>query len=274
MFFFAPSTPQTDEVNLVDIDRDGVTEFLNRGHHLNPVILFDAKGRVRWKYDLFMKNDAAAGDMNGDGRPEIVVGFGGGEGVHLLDSSGKRIWQKEDGNVWRVEMLDTNDDGKMEIVHSNAGGELTARDFSGKTLWVRNHDVYVGHFSLTRWADDAYPRHILALDDGAIHLFDRQGNPTTRLEASGVERLGDAFGTTVRFSGREAFYATIIAYPLWDRSLFFIHGLKGQLLFKEVIPSECSAILALPKDKFERLLVGCTGKVLEYSPLSPEPKQR
>ena len=51
-------------------------------------------------------DDTAAGDVDGDGRLEFVVGFNGGGGVRLLDSTEKMRWRKPDGNVWHVEIAD------------------------------------------------------------------------------------------------------------------------------------------------------------------------
>jgi hypothetical protein len=65
-----------------------------------------------WQPDrLAGMDDMAAGDLDGDGIPEIVVGYNGGSGVHLYDAAGKPRWRKLDGNVWHVEILDTDGDG-------------------------------------------------------------------------------------------------------------------------------------------------------------------
>src|SRR6185295_3356852 len=90
-------------------------------------------GARLWQPDALQgMDDLAAGDVDGDGVPEFVVGYNGDGGIHLHDAAGKRRWREDDGNVWHVEVVDTDGDGRCEIVHSNAGGDLTVRDASGK----------------------------------------------------------------------------------------------------------------------------------------------
>jgi hypothetical protein len=48
-------------------------------------------------------NELVAGDLDGDGVLEFVVGYNGVAGVHLFDAAGERRWRLADGNVWHIE---------------------------------------------------------------------------------------------------------------------------------------------------------------------------
>ncbi len=60
-------------------------------------------------------------------------------------------WQQPDGNVWHVEIVDTKGDGNLQIVHSNAGGQITIRDQDGKVLRQSKPGNYFSSFSVCRW---------------------------------------------------------------------------------------------------------------------------
>jgi len=58
-------------------------------------------------------------------------------------------------------MLDTNGDGRDEILHSNAKGQLLVRDGNGAVTAQYLPGFYVSHFALTRWGQEAKASHIL-----------------------------------------------------------------------------------------------------------------
>lgn len=119
----------TDRVNIIDLEGDGVCEFMNRGSWCSDAAVLNHDGSVRWSYGgSDGVDDMSAGDMNGDGKLEFAVGFNGGGGLHLVSTDGKKIWREDDGNVWHVEIVDANKDGKPDVVHSNAAGQITVRD--------------------------------------------------------------------------------------------------------------------------------------------------
>lgn len=100
-----------------------------------PATLSDKEGQVRWRSKSWPGiDDSVSGDVNGDGKLSVVIGFNGGGGLLLLDGQGKELWKKEESNVWHVETLDTNGDGREEILHSNAKGELLVRNGNGDVI--------------------------------------------------------------------------------------------------------------------------------------------
>ena len=127
-----------------------------------PAMLFDKEGHVSWRSEGTWPgvDDSVSGDLYGDGKFSVVIGFNGGGGIALFDEQGKRLWKKEERNVWHVETLDTNGDGREEILHTNAGGQLLVRNANGDVIAQFLPGFYVSDFALTRWGDEMRPTHI------------------------------------------------------------------------------------------------------------------
>jgi hypothetical protein len=51
--------------------------------------------------------------------------------------------------------------------------------------------------------------------------------------------------------------------------MLLLYGEDGQIIYQEVLGESCLGMAALPKKDGERLLVGCTAKIWEYSPALP-----
>ena len=66
--------------------------------------------------------DVAVADLDGDGKPEIVVGTDGGM-VRVLSAGGETISTLHtEGNVTRVAAADINGDGSMQVVAATDSG--------------------------------------------------------------------------------------------------------------------------------------------------------
>lgn len=168
---------RTAYVKIVDIDADGVCEFLNRGSWGIDASLIDHGGKVVWSYGGSPGvNDTAMGDVDGDGIPEIVVGFNGGGGVHLLNKDGQLIWKMKDSNVWHVEITDTDGDGRLEILHSDVGGRMKVRDGRGMIVRRAKPKPYFSHFSLARWPGKDDRPHAIQCGNATLYILDFEGD--------------------------------------------------------------------------------------------------
>jgi len=262
-----PGTNQA--LSVVDVEGDGVCEFINRGSWGMQAALYDHRGKQLWTYGGSSGvDDMAAGDVDGDGREEFVVGFNGGGGVHLLDSQGKLRWKKNDGNVWHVEITDTNGDGRPEILHSCAAGEMVIRDASGaELLRQRPPTGYFSHFSLSAWPDrGATPLRVISGSAGSVQVLDFQAKVLANLTAPDAPQLGAARATPVKLhAGQPAFFAVLVDVQTWNRALLYLYDAQGQLVYEESLPERAQALAALPESNgAESLLVGGEGRVWKY----------
>jgi hypothetical protein len=244
------------------LDRpDGPPRYLDRGGGgWQTGALIGENGTRLWQPegDTGM-DDLAAGDLDGDGEFEFVVGYNGDGGVRLLDTAGRQRWRQDDGNVWHVEIVDTDGDGKPEIVHSNAAGQVTVRDANGKVLSRAQTEGYFSGFSLVQWPP--HQTSLLHAGDGVTRVIDFKGTVRVRLETPDTNFLGDAYGAAARLGGRE-YLALAVSTSHWDRTQLFVFDRDGVLRYREVMPATCLAIAAPEADAF---LFGCGPRVLRYA---------
>ncbi len=129
------SIEQQSPVVVARISASGEYGYLTRNESWAiPAILFDKEGHVRWRSEgtWVGVNDSAPGNLYGDGKLSVVIGFNAAGGIALFNEQGKRLWKKEERNVWHVEMLDV--DGRDEILHSNSRGQLLVRNANGDVI--------------------------------------------------------------------------------------------------------------------------------------------
>lgn len=239
---------------------DGQPRFVDRGGGgWRTGALIGTDGRQSWRPDDEMgMNDLAAGDLDGDGTPEFVVGYNGWGGVRLLDASGKERWREDDGNVWHVEILDANADGKPEIVHSNASGLMTLRDAGGRVMRRLAVERYLSNFSPVSWPQGTGLLHI---DDGRTSIIDFDGRARTELETPETSAFGQARGTVALLDGGRHLVMTA-SQSHWDRAQLFVFDQGNVLRYREVLAAECVAVAAPEADSF---LLGCGSRVLRYA---------
>ncbi|MCK4423106.1 MAG: hypothetical protein KAV18_03465 [Candidatus Omnitrophica bacterium] len=262
------------QVEIIDVDGDNICEYLDRGGGWQKVSLMDHKGNTIWTYGgMPGVDDICAGDIDKDGILEFIVGFNGGGGVRLLDRHAKEKWRKPDGNVWHVELIDTDNDGCLEVVHSNAGGEITVRDSQGEIISRANPPPYFSSFSICRWPGKRDREYALLSEDGMIWIFDFDGTIAAQFDAPECGSLGDARGIPVRIvSGQAEYFAVIVDFGHWERSILYIYNPAGVLVYQEVLSKASTAIaaLSLGEDGEDALLVGGNGKVWTYKPKHSE----
>jgi len=91
--------------------------------------VYDEKGALLWAYPPATQSsgidDVAAVDLDGDGTDEVVIGFNGSTGVHVLNSKGAVVWTSTAiANVWHVAGGDLRGNGKPQVVTTSALGQI------------------------------------------------------------------------------------------------------------------------------------------------------
>lgn len=268
----------TQRAQMIDVNADGLCEFIGG----IPPRMLDHTGTTTWTYRSEAKwapaagtfaIDMCGGDVDGDGRMEFAVAFIGFAGVHLLDDTGNMIWRKRATNVSHVEMVDTNGDGRDEILHTSGGGVLKIRNGRGKVIGqVRGRryfppfDFFM-HFSLCPWPSKSSPKRILRTGKDKIRLLDFGGKVVAEFRAPHCGILGEARGTPVRLrAGQPAHLAVLVSFSIWDRSILYLYKPDGTLVYQEVFLGTCEAIAAVPLEESNReaILVGGQERVWKY----------
>ena len=97
----------------------------------------------------------------------------------------------------RVEIVDADGDGKAEIIHSNASGELTVRQPDGRVRWRTKPTSYFSSFSIVQWP----PGHtgVLHANDGATTVIDFHGKTRVSLVTPDSSFLNEAYAVPERF---------------------------------------------------------------------------
>jgi hypothetical protein len=254
---------EAGEVQLLEWPGGGARYLDRGGGGWQTGALIGEDGGQLWQPERgFGMNDMAGGDLNGDGQPEFAVGYNGGGGVHLVDSTGRPIWRQDDGNVWHVEIVDTDGDGRPEIVHSNAGGQVTVRDATGKVLRRAQTEGYFSQFSLVQWPPGR--TGLLHAGDEMTRVIDFDGQVRSRFQTPDTSFLADAHGALARLGGGD--HLVVAEFQSnWERTQLFVFDQAGALRYREVVAGKCAAVAASDPNGF---LVGCDGRVYRYVPRS------
>ena len=91
---------------------------------------FALDGKELWSYPNPVEpstgiDDVNVVDLDGDGADEVIIGFNGSTGVHVLDSRGRLRWQSTSiGNVWFVSGGDVLGTGRAQVVTTSAAGAV------------------------------------------------------------------------------------------------------------------------------------------------------
>ena len=81
------------------------------------------------------------------------------------------------------------------------------------------------------------------------------------------ENLGFARGVPIKLeSGQPDYFAVIVEYSIWERSILYVYNSSKELVYHEILPEVCASITAISLDDSgtEVLLIGGEGQIWTY----------
>jgi hypothetical protein len=114
------------------------------------VRVLDGAGKELWAYaGPTGVNGAHWGDLNGDGKDEMIVGMNGFGGLHAVSAEGQLLWQNKNiGNVWNQAVIPAVPARTSLVFATEANGSIRVFDGAGNRLQtLRPNDQYCSQIS-------------------------------------------------------------------------------------------------------------------------------
>ena len=216
-----------------DIDGDGRKEVIFGSAQDHVYALNGEDGSVLWKLKIDVRRWLAMGDLDCDGKLEVVVPTL--QGVYALNG--------EDGSIlWRFptwhgafspSLGDLDNDGRLEVIFGGLDGYVFALNGEdGSLLWKRFFDTWVGgSIALGDIDGDGRLEAIFGAFNGYVYAFNGEdGSPlwsfnTTKRWVGGSVSIGDVDCD----SELEVVIATFGEYG--NSSIFALNGVEGSPLW-------------------------------------------
>lgn len=167
---------------IVDVNNDGDLDFIVGTWNAsvktdNKIYAYRAKDqKLLWTYDVndVMYHGTAVGDLDKDGKQELVVGCYNDTLYCINAENGTTNWKYSFGNSFYVGgpalIADLNNDGHCEVVFS-AWYKMAALTWDGKLFWEYNIPNYKQSFRGAAIADvnnNAFPDVVFGTDGGSV----------------------------------------------------------------------------------------------------------
>ena len=242
---------------------DGSARLLGYTTWGQSVTVLDATGRATWSYAAPTGvNGAHWGDLDGDGEPEMIVGFNGDGGLHAVGSGGRRSWQVTSiGNVWTQAVSPAADEREAVVAATEAGGSVRLFDGEGsQTAELRPLGDYYTEVDVV--APEGRVQ-VVAAGRRRIVAFDAAGTVAWQVERSPQHRGGFSRGDLAGDAGEEW------VFPSRARQLMVVSAAGAQVAEVERQPRAPFAVL--PAGRGPGLLVVGNADAVRAYALEPPP---
>jgi hypothetical protein len=96
-------------------------------------------------------------------------------------------------------------------------------------------------------------------------VLDSAGKKVAELESPVLDLFQSFSATPVRFKDGSEYFAVLGKNYAADRSMLLLYDGRGMIAYQEILGEPCLGLAALPEKGSDRLLVGCSAKIWEYS---------
>jgi hypothetical protein len=171
---------QPTSIATVDLAGDGKKAALV-GNTYCSANLFSFEGKVIGGVSVGYHGAAtavAAGDMNGDGKAELIAGSRIG-GIHGKTYGTDAAWNLEAGaEITATTLSDVNGDGRPELLVASRNSYVMALDAQGQALWRHNCGNPVRDLAVSGAGPDVMI--VVGTDVGAVVVLNERGEQTAR----------------------------------------------------------------------------------------------
>ncbi|MFA5814430.1 MAG: ChbG/HpnK family deacetylase [Bacteroidales bacterium] len=176
---------------VADLDGNGSYE-LAQTDLKGTVWLFDAlSGKLIKKTTISGQPvSPSVGDLNGDGKSEIVIATNDGS-ITVLESDLSELWKYKIGGsseTWSTSapVMFAASDGKTYVVAASSTGEIFCFDAQGKPVWQYPTNIPVSSsISVGDFDQDGQTDIFLITQSGLIYRFDENGNVLWKIDMQG-----------------------------------------------------------------------------------------
>lgn len=158
------------EMAVEDVDHDGKPEIVIANKYGAVFVLRPDGNRILSSSTSIGDVTFGLGDLNGDGKKEIVHGSSTGDLI-AVDLRNKTLWRFDNYGypVERICCADLNGDGRPEVLVASGTGYIFCLDAAGTLLWQRRLGLAVHDLAL------AGGMIIAGTEDGEVHALDVRG---------------------------------------------------------------------------------------------------
>jgi hypothetical protein len=236
------------------------------------VYVFDHQGKEVWKFTPSNNktggiDGASFGDVDGDGKAEIAVFYRYRQGIQLMDSDGNVKWTHPVNALGHLEIIDTNGDGRAEIIYdnsNNASGKTTFEWLNAAGEEVKKLEIATTsyEFAMIKWPNAELKPNILLTENNKIRLVDLKGDTVISLDAPGCREFGNIKATAVKFKKDQPNYLVVKKSLHPDIVMLYIYNHDGKLVYQKAETTEFgfrySAFAVVPENKSgtQNLLIG------------------
>lgn len=186
---------------VADIDGDGKKEIIF-GTKKGRLFVLDLESGIKWFYDsnetvdevelMFLDTDIVSsigappnvGDINGDGKNEVVFGSELGM-LYVLNDKGKLLWKYKAGGPIRGQVLlcDLYGDNDVKIIFGCEDNKLYVLNSQGKLVWQFDSGSQINSTPGIMLKDK--PKIVFGADDGNVYCVDRKGDMAWKFKTQG-----------------------------------------------------------------------------------------